>query len=123
MLLDVRKLVFSDDLLKRAILEYFLDQKMQHPQSQIQKIRFLGTPGEKAQAVVEFMTADPKNPVEIHLKEDQVLTAMIMVCKAHHVPLPRDAVKVLQLTKQGLAMTISMKVDTPPPAANQRRVS
>ncbi len=123
MLLEVRKLIFSDDLLKRALLDYFHDIDVEVPNSAIQKIRFVGTPGENALVIVEFMTADPKQPYEINLSEAEVLTAMITSCKEYRVPLPRDAAKTIQHTKQGIAMTVSMKVDTPPPAANQQAAS
>ncbi|MCW8914428.1 MAG: hypothetical protein OQK24_01090 [Magnetovibrio sp.] len=123
MLLEVRKLIFSDDLLKRALLGYFHEIDAEIPQSAIQKIRFVGTPGENALVIVEFMTADPQKPYEINLSEAEVLTAMISSCKEYRIPLPRNAAKTIQHTKQGLAMTVSMKVDTPPPAANQRVAS
>ncbi|MBL4615548.1 MAG: hypothetical protein JKY27_11835 [Magnetovibrio sp.] len=115
MLLEVRKLVFSDDLLQQALLNHFKIENIAVPNTQIQKVRFSANTGKASSIVVEFVTADPKKPYEVRLNEQFVLTAMIMTCKTYGVPLPRDATKTLQLTKQGLAMTVSMKVDTSTP--------
>lgn len=114
MLIEVRKLVFSDDLLQQALLNHLKVEGVDVPNTQIQKVRYTAKPGGASLVVVEFVTADPKKPYEVHLKEQFVLTAMIMACKAYNVPLPRDASKTIQLTEQGLAMTVSMKVKTGP---------
>jgi len=66
-----------------------------------------------ASVVMEFVTADPSKPYEIHLNEQFVLTAMILACKVYGIPLPRHATKTIQHTDQGVAMTVSMKIDTP----------
>lgn len=124
MLIEVRKLVFTDDLLQQALLDHCEAEGVDVPNSQIQKVRFIGKPGKAASVVVEFVTADPDRPFERHLNEDFVLAAMIRACKDNRVPLPRDATKKLQVTDQGLAMTVSMKVNTTaPPPPMQRAAS
>jgi len=115
MLLDVRKLIFSDDLLQQALLAHCKTEGKEVPNSPIQKIHFTPRPAGGSSLVVDFMTSNPKKPYELHLNETFVLTAMIMMCKCHSVPLPRDAVKILQATEQGLAMIVSMKVKTNSP--------
>jgi len=113
MLLEVRKLIFSDDLLQRALLTHCAKEKIDVPNSQIQKIRVNAKPNAPTSVVIEFVTADPSKPYEVNLNEQFVLTAMILACKAYRVPLPRDAVKIIQVTDKGLAMMVSMKIDTP----------
>ncbi|OEJ69657.1 hypothetical protein [Magnetovibrio blakemorei] len=112
MLLDVRKLIFSDELLQQALLAHCKTEGKQVPNSPIQKIHFTPRPAGGSTLVVDFMTSNPKKPYELHLNESFVLTAMILVCKRHGVPLPRDAAKIIQATDQGLAMIVSMKINT-----------
>lgn len=112
MLREVRKLIFSDDLLQQALLSHCKTEGKEVPKSPIQKIRFTPRPAGGSSVVVEFMTSNPQKPYELHLNEAFVLTAMIMLCKSCHVPLPRDAAKSIQATEQGLAMIVSMKVNT-----------
>lgn len=111
MLIEVRKLVFSDELLQQALLNLCEKEGLEVPNSQIQKVRFTpAKPGGKASVVIEFVTANPDKPFEVNLSEDFVLSAMILSCKEFGVPLPRDASKSIQLTDQGLAMIVSMKI-------------
>lgn len=112
MLLEVRKLIFSDDLLQEALLAHCKTEGKQVPNSPIQKIHFTPRPAGGSSLVVDFMTSNPKKPYELNLNEAFILTAMIMVCKRHGVPLPRDASKAIQATDQGLAMIVSMKINT-----------
>ena len=113
MLLEVRKLVFSDDLLRQALLSHCTREKVKIPNTDIQKIRVALKPNGTTSAVIEFVTANPNKPYELHLDEQFVLSAMILACKVYGVPLPRSAKKSLQLTDQGLAMTVSMQLETP----------
>lgn len=115
MLIEVRKLVFSDDLLQAALLKQCAAQGMEIPNSKVQKLKIFGaspdaqqdTP-EPVRIVMQFVTADPDKPYEVTLDEDLVLTALIAKCKCADVPLPRSAPKHLQLTNQGLAMIVSL---------------
>jgi len=113
MLLEVRKLVFSDDLLRQALLAHCAREKVKVPNAGLQKIRFTPKPNGTISAVLGFVTANPNKPYEIHLDEQFELSAMILACKVFGVPLPRSANKTLQLTDQGLAMTVSMKLEKP----------
>jgi len=113
MLLEVRKLIFSDELLQQALLGHCAREKVIVPYSKIQKIRIINPSNGTVRVLLEFVAADPNKPFEVQLDEQFVLTAMILACKVYGVPLPRDATKALQHTDQGLAMTISMRIGTP----------
>ena len=115
MLIEVRKLVFSDDLLQRALVKQCATQGIEMPNSQIQGVLIFGgdESDDKFKLILQFMTADAKRPHEITMSEDAVLSALIATCKSFSVPLPRSAPKQLQKTKQGLAMVITMTMDTP----------
>lgn len=112
MLTEVRKLVFSDDLLQQALVNHCKTEGIKVPHSQIQKIRVTPHDDGSASVVMEYMTANPNQPYEVHLNQQAVLTAMIAACRLHGVPLPRDAAKTVQMTDQGVAMTVSMKLNT-----------
>lgn len=115
MLIEVRKLVFTDDLLQRALVKQCATQGTETPNSKIQGVLIYGADdsGDKFKLILQFMTADPKRPFEITMNEDDVLAALIGACKGFSVPLPRSAPKTLQQTKQGLAMVITMTMDAP----------
>lgn len=113
MLLEVRKLIFSDDLFRQALLAHCAREKVTIPNSQIQEVRILNPPDSPTSVLIEFVAADPNKPFEVQLDEQFVLAAMILACKVYGVPLPRDATKALQHTEQGPAMTVSMKIGTP----------
>lgn len=115
MLIEVRKLIFSDDILQKALLKQCATQGIEVPNSKIQKVKVFGAGDAAApiKIIMQFVTADPNKPVDVTLREDVVLTALIAMCKRFNVPLPRNAAKTLQLTNQGLAMVISMTMNEP----------
>lgn len=115
MLIEVRKLVFSDDLLQRALLKQCAAEGITLPNSKLEKVKVFGAgqSTDKIKVILQFMTADPKRPREITLNDQSVLAALIATCKRHNVPLPRSASKALQLTNQGLAMTVNLTLETP----------
>ena len=69
MLLEVRKLMFSDNFLQRVLLDHCARESVHVPNSQIQKIRINASPGRPTNVVIEFATADPSKPYEVHLNE------------------------------------------------------
>lgn len=115
MLIEVRKLIFSDDLLQRALLKQCASQGIEVPNSQIQKVKVFGAGDAEGpiKIILQFVTANPDKPHEVTLNEEVTLTALIMMCKRFSVPLPRSAAKKLQLTNQGLAMVVSMSMAEP----------
>ena len=125
MLLEVRKLLFSDDVIERALLDECALQKVVVPQSHLHGVRVdgyraptgsMGVDGttSKGRVVLEFDTANPDKPYEVVLNEHFVISALILACRKHGIPLPRDAQKYLQMTDRGLALTLSLKMETVP---------
>lgn len=121
MLQEVRKLLFSEDVILRALLDECAAQKVNVPNSPLQGIKIDGyhaTNGGdddasgKGRVVLEFATADPEQPYRVVLNEHFVIGALILACRAHGVPLPRGADKHLQMTDRGLALTVALKMDT-----------
>lgn len=119
MLQEVRKLLFSEDVLHAAILDECAAQNVSIPNSPLQGMRVTGyrapVPGAALQndsVVLEFVTANPDKPYEVALDESFVIGALIMACRNHGVPLPRGATKKLQMTDNGLALTLSFRRDT-----------
>ncbi len=115
MILESRELIFPDQILRYALLSECLAEGINIPNSQIQKINFVDSAdGRKRPRVeLEFITADPKRPFKVPLSEQFVLTAMILVCKDLGLRLPRDGSKILCLREKGLAMMMSMTIQTP----------
>jgi len=130
MLHEVRKLLFSEDVILRALLDECRAQNMPVPNAQVQGIKVEGyhaaAPAEaavtgnragngagKGRVILEFVTANPDKPHAVVLNEHFVVGALILACRQHGIPLPRSAAKQLQMTQKGLALTVAMTSETP----------
>lgn len=119
MLQEVRKLLFSEDIIHAALLQECAAQGIEIPNSKLQSVRVDGYragPGSdtasKGRVVLEFVAANPDKPFEVVLNEHFVIGALIVACRTHGVPLPRSATKKLQMTDNGLARTLAFRRDT-----------
>lgn len=126
MLHEVRKLLFSEDVILRALLDECVAQNIHVPNSQVQAIKIEGYHGSaqadgeadgsrvgKGRVILEFVTANPDKPQAVALNEHFVISALILACRQHNIPLPRSAAKHLQMTDKGLALTVAMRSETP----------
>lgn len=115
---DVRKLIFSNKELRLTFQKFCREKQIGPQQVPVESFEIVesGSSGrivsdntpESMKAILHFTSHDPNNPLRAHLTEDQILEALIAVCKELHIPLPRRGRKFLQKHKDGLAMTIGM---------------
>lgn len=113
---DVRKLIFSKQELRLAFQQYCKDKGINVPNSPLESFQVVDGGGsiisdhapEGMKVILHYTSHDPNNPIRVHLAEDQVLEALIGMCKALGIPLPRRGQKFLQKNKDGLALTIGM---------------
>jgi len=108
MLVEVRKILFPLDILGEALLKECAQEGIQVPNSQIQGVKIEGD--EKPKITLQFMTANVDAPVEVPLSTHFVLSAMVITCIDHHVPLPRYATKSFKAYTQGLALIITLGI-------------
>jgi len=114
---DVRKLIFTKQELRLAFQHYCKEKGMGVPQSPLESFQVVdGANGrvvsdnapEGVKVILHYTSHDPNNPVRVHLAEDQILEAMITLCKELGIPLPRRGQKFLQKHKDTMALTIGM---------------
>ncbi len=111
MLIEARKIIFPPETLGEILLDFCHNEGVNIPNSQLQHVKIGNTNRESV--VMQFITANPKQPAEVPLNEAFVLSAMINGCKKYRVPIPRAADKTVTKTNQGLAMQIVLKVSCP----------
>ncbi len=105
MLVELRKLIFSKKGLTQAFLKECKEEGIKVPNSQVQDIKIEGE--NPIKVAIQFMSANPDQPIEIPLNEHFVLSSMILMCGELGVPLPRHANKVVKRQDDGLAMVIT----------------
>ncbi|PHS74714.1 MAG: hypothetical protein COB59_11925 [Rhodospirillaceae bacterium] len=108
MLVEVRKILFPLNILGKSLLKECEHEGLQVPNSQIQGIKIEGD--EHPKITLQFMTAHVDAPVEVPLSTHFVLSAMVITCIDHHVPLPRHATKSFKIYAQGLALVITLGI-------------
>jgi len=114
---DVRKLIFTKQELRLAFQKFAKDKNMNVPDSHVEDVQVIdGSKGrvvsddtpEGLKAVLHYTSNDPHNPFRIHLSEDQILEALIGMCRGLKIPLPRRSQKFLAKHKDAIALTIGM---------------
>ena len=63
---------------------------------------------EPLKVILHYTSHDPNNPLRVQLTEDQIMEAMIVLCKQEGIPLPRRGQKFIQKHKDTMALTIGM---------------
>ncbi|MEG3619672.1 hypothetical protein V5T82_14490 [Magnetovibrio sp. PR-2] len=114
--LDVRKLIFSQQELKLAFHTYAKEQNLNVSASQVDSFNILdpenmaGTTDSSTgfKAVLNYQSKAPSNVYRLNLNEQQILEAMINMCRGLNIPLPRKGQKYLQQHKGSLALTIGL---------------
>lgn len=114
---DVRKLIFSKQELRLAFQKFAKDTNLNVPSSHVEDIQVVdGSQGrvvsddspEGLKVILHYTSADPNNPIRVHLNNNQILEALINMCRGLKIPLPRRGQKFLAKHKDALALTIGM---------------
>jgi len=106
---ETRKIQFERDEIRAALIHYALRTEMRLPKETIDKVRVSENGG-----TVTFVYArqpDMKKPREINFTEQHVAAAVILYCRTHGFPLPREAEKILKPEGTGIAMMMRLVHD------------
>lgn len=113
--IDVRKLIFTKPEIRLALQKYCKDKGMGVPEAPVQDVQVADSGNvtseeapEELKIILTYPSHDPRNPIRVHLREEQVLDALITLCLALKIPLPRRGSKTLQKHKDGLAINIAL---------------
>jgi len=105
---DLRKLIFSQRELKLTFQKFCKDQNINVPDSHIENIDVVDDPTDGLKVILYYTSNNPDTPMRVHLSATQIQEALIGLCQALRIPLPRVAEKHLQKHKDGLALSIGM---------------
>jgi len=99
---ESRVLTFSNAEAIDALKEYCAATKRELPKGGIQRLVF-SNDGE-IKVTAEFDGAPP-----IRFLENEVAVALIMLCNKRSIPVPRRAIKSLQIAQETIALHLSLR--------------
>lgn len=115
---DVRKLIFTKQELRLAFQSLCKAKGISVPQAPLESFQVVenSTAGrivsehtpESLKVILHYVSHDPNKPLRVQLTEDQIMEAMITLCKQESIPLPRRGQKFIQKHKDTMALTIGM---------------
>lgn len=103
---ELRKIVFSAEEVQAAAVGHCLHAKIPLPQANITQIDIAEDP--LATVVLHFSPSNPAEPTEVALTREEVAAALIRRCVEQHIPLPRQAQKLLHTEEDGIALMINI---------------
>lgn len=103
---ELRKILFSEDEVQAAVVDYCLRSKIPLPNKNIDELEVRADP--EAMVVLKYADTGPEEANEVELSRDQVAAALIRYCSNIKVPLPRSAQKVLQPADNGISLLMNI---------------
>ena len=118
---EMRKLVFTSDELREALINYALRTQRRLPAARIEHVAVAKAGGVTATFV--YAPSDDHSPDPIEFDETNVAAAIILYCRTREIPLPRGGRKILTPFEDSVAMLVQSdhpdpSVGTPPPASS-----
>ena len=105
---ETRKIVFSTAEVQAALVNYALRSDIRLPHSPISNM--LIAKGEDGlSATLKYAPSDDGESRDIEFSEPHLAAAIILFCRVHEMPLPRDARKVLLPEDDALAMLMKIE--------------
>ncbi|MDP6406592.1 MAG: hypothetical protein QF797_15460 [Alphaproteobacteria bacterium] len=103
---ELRKIVFSEDETRQAVVEFCDQAQALPPGATLLKIELTGA--EATPISVGFTSGTSNKPNELQLGRDQVAAALIRFCRAQRIPIPRHSSKTLQLKNDEVALLLGV---------------
>jgi hypothetical protein len=106
---ETRKIQFERDEIRAALIHYALRTEMRLPKETIEKVKIA-----PSGATVTFVYArqpGSNQAREINFTEQHVAAAVILYCRSHGFPLPREAEKMLKPEGTGISMMMRLTHD------------
>lgn len=105
---ELRKVLFSEDEVRAAVIDYCLRSKIRLPEANIESVVVSENP-ESCVTLKYYETDNPNDVDDVKLSRDQVAAALIRYCGEQKVPLPRAGRKILQTGDDGVALLINIR--------------
>ncbi len=104
---EIRKILFSEEEVQAAVVDYCLRSKIRLPNKNIDELEVRADP--EAMVVLKYVDIGSEEATEVELSRDQVAAALIRYCSNIKVPLPHSAQKVLQPGDDGIYLLINIE--------------
>ncbi len=103
---ELRKIVFSEDELKAAVIDHCMRNGINLPRGVM--TGFKATPDVAATVVITYDTTEIQDAPEVRVGRDDVAAALIRHCGANKIPLPRAARKILKVENGEVSLMVSI---------------
>ncbi|NQV40708.1 MAG: hypothetical protein HQ505_09330 [Nitrosopumilus sp.] len=94
MALESRRLIFSQEELISAALDYCHHDRIALPDAEIERVEFV--PDEVPSLILSYRVSCPMEPDQVVLSGEQLIDAIARFCKRKEIPLPQSAKKRVQ---------------------------
>jgi|TARA_B100000315_G_scaffold260282_1_gene320545 hypothetical protein len=103
---ELRRLVFSEQEVQAALINYALRSDMKLPNANIQSLQVFKKDG--ISAILKFPPNAEGKAREVNFSEAHLAAAIILYCRVQDIPVPRDARKVLAHNKNSVSMSMEV---------------
>ena len=103
---EMRKMVFTEEELRAALVNYALRTNKKLPNATIDKIQLEEKEG--ISATIIYRHDESEEAKTVVFEETHVAAAIVLFCRAHEIPLPREARKVLVPADNSVAMIVQL---------------
>ena len=101
---EYRKLVFSEDELKQAVVDFCENKGTILPQDEIIKVELTGLPDNPIR--LQYSTMAQSGTMEVSLSRDQFGAALIIYCRQRRIPIPRSGEKNVKINGSEVALLV-----------------
>ncbi len=103
---ELRKIIFSEDELKMAVIDHCMRNGIKLPKGVMTD--FKATPDVAATVIITYDTTEIQDAPEVRVSRDDVAAALIRHCGANKIPLPRAARKILKVEDGEVSLMVSI---------------
>ncbi len=101
---ELRRLIFSEEELQAALINYALRSDMRLPNANIHSLQVYEKDG--ISVMLKFPANADGKAREVIFSEAHLAAAIILYCRVQDIPVPRDARKVLSHNKNSVSMSM-----------------
>ncbi|MFP6711399.1 MAG: hypothetical protein VB913_06905 [Rhodospirillales bacterium] len=103
---ELRRLVFSEEEVQAALINYALRSDMRLPSASVRNVKIYKKDGLFASLV--YPPNEEGEAREVEFSEAHLAAAIILYCRVQEIPVPRDVRKVLTQDGNKVAMTMQV---------------
>ena len=118
--MEVRYIIFTPDEVPSAVVSFVQKQGQVAAAGEVAAVEVIG-PTESPTALVRLQGSPPAEPVR--LSDQYLVAAWLLYCINRRIPIPKQAAKKVELTVNGLTMTLTSDRTQGAPSVASHQVS